>query len=163
MGGMCGALPAKDSVLSFPAFGQTRHHRVGAGKLSLRRKRRRRHAEANLRSLLYTALLAQAGRDDRSQNDSHHVRRERALASSERKAGAGLTVWRDGRRFVQYLPKRRSWSLTPGTRQTNPGLIARSARTIIRAGLGSRFRSGKGCCSLGITAGIGALPRSVTM
>src|SRR3984893_18862904 len=79
MGGMRGALPAKDSVLSFPASGQTGHHRLGAGKLSLRRKRKRRDAEANLRPLLYSPLFPEARCHDRSENDLYDVCRKRAI------------------------------------------------------------------------------------
>src|SRR2546430_276664 len=46
---------------------------MGAGKLSLRRERRRRGAEANLRSLLHPALFSEARRDDRSENDLYDV------------------------------------------------------------------------------------------
>ena len=83
MGGMRGALPAKDSVLSFPAFGQAGHHRLGPGKLSLRRKRRRRDAEANLRSVLHPALFSETRCHDRSKNDLYDVRRQREIIASD--------------------------------------------------------------------------------
>src|SRR5438270_6949300 len=79
MGGMRGALPRQDSVLSFPAFGKAGDHRLGTGKLSLRRKRTRRDAEANLRSVLHPALFPQARCHDRSEDDLYDVRRKGPL------------------------------------------------------------------------------------
>src|SRR5205823_3791155 len=84
MGGMCGPLPGENSVLSFPSFGQTGDYRVGAGELSLRRKRRRRHAEANLRSVLHPALFAEARCDDRFENDLYDVCWKRPLSGRDR-------------------------------------------------------------------------------
>ena len=46
---------------------------MGAGKLSLWRERRRRDAEANLRSVLHPALFAETRRHDRSENDLYDV------------------------------------------------------------------------------------------
>src|SRR5947208_12915776 len=73
MGGMRGTLPGQNSVLSFPASGKTRDHGMGAGKLSLWRERRRRDAEADLRSLLHPALFPETRRHDRSENDLYDV------------------------------------------------------------------------------------------
>src|SRR5438105_6754652 len=73
------ALPGQDSVLSFPAFGQAGDHWLGTGKLSLRRKRRRRGAEANLRSVLHPALFPEARCHDCSENDLYDVRRKGPL------------------------------------------------------------------------------------
>ena len=52
---------------------------MGAGELSLWRKRRRRDAEANLRSLLHPALFVETRCHDRSENDLYDVRRKRAI------------------------------------------------------------------------------------
>src|SRR6478672_1189785 len=46
---------------------------MGAGKLSLWRERRRRDAEANLRSVLHPALFVEARCHDRSENDLYDV------------------------------------------------------------------------------------------
>ena len=52
---------------------------MGAGELSLWRKRRRRDAVANLRSLLHPALFVETRCHDRSENDLYDVRRKRAI------------------------------------------------------------------------------------
>src|SRR5205814_2284489 len=73
MGGMRGALPGENSLLSFPASGKTGDYGMGAGKLSLRRKRSRRDPEANLRSVLHPALFVETRRHDRAENDLYDV------------------------------------------------------------------------------------------
>src|SRR5215468_6266785 len=65
---MCRVLREENSLLSFPAFGETGNHRLGAGQLSLRRKRRGRDRKTEVRSLLYSSLFSQARRDDRAQD-----------------------------------------------------------------------------------------------
>src|SRR4051794_40152311 len=81
MGKMRGTVRTKDSVLSFSASGEAGRDRLGAGKLSLWRERRRRDREAEIRSLLHPALLVEARRDDRAQDRAHGFVREGTLSA----------------------------------------------------------------------------------
>src|SRR3954466_11165297 len=83
MGAVRRSLPEKDSVLSLPASGEARHHRLGAGELSVRRERRRRGREIKIRSLLYQALLVNARRDDCFEDDLHNVIRQMTITSCD--------------------------------------------------------------------------------
>src|SRR5438105_2810819 len=73
MGKMCRTLREENPVLSFPSFGETGDHRMGASELSLRRERRGRDQQASVRSLLYPALLVEARCDDCFENCAHDV------------------------------------------------------------------------------------------
>src|SRR6266404_7825756 len=73
VGKMCRALREKDPVLSFSTFGEAGNHRLGAGKLSLWRKRRRRDQQASIRSLLHKTLFIETRRHDRTENCPHDV------------------------------------------------------------------------------------------
>ena len=65
---------------------------MGAGKLSLGRERRRRDAEADLRSLLHPALFVEARRDDCSENDLHDVCGQGPLKAQLPVIGASETL-----------------------------------------------------------------------
>src|SRR5207247_5006449 len=68
-------------VLSSSTPCQTGDQLVGAGKLSLRRERRGRGREIEIRSVLYPALLTEAGCDDRIENVVHHGVWQRTVTS----------------------------------------------------------------------------------
>ena len=77
---MCRALRKENSVLSFPAPGETWNHRLGPGELSVWRERAGRDRKAKVRPVLYSSLLAQARRDDRVEDCPHHALRQRTVA-----------------------------------------------------------------------------------
>src|SRR5207249_2537114 len=71
---------ADDSILSFSALGEAWYHGLGASELPLRRERRGRGGEAEVRPLLHPALLTEAGRDDRAENAIHDAVWQRTVS-----------------------------------------------------------------------------------
>src|SRR5436189_6426060 len=95
---MCRVLREENSLLSFPAFGQSGNHRLGAGELSLRRKRRGCDRETEVRSLLYSSLFPQARRDDRAQDRARDAVQQGTLSSIARQTSDCQTSHVRGRK-----------------------------------------------------------------